>query len=422
MENSINLPKFVYCIFAATLYMGDNFNVDDLISGLFRPDSLRDIFDRRVEELKVSPTNASEILGIDYRAMVNILNGTKKITDFTNLVKLASFLQLSKSQVIQLYIDALEKNFPEEATISPKKVKFIKENFDLAALKQAKFINSITDFDEIDKKFTLALGLNSILEYQKPNRDAAFSSGTVKPKNDLNRSQWIAFARKTFEEINNPNEYDRQSVVEYFPQIRWHSTNIEHGLVNVIKELSKMGVTVIYQSPLPALHLRGATFAVNDKPCIVLTNYRGFYPTLWFALIHELFHVLFDWEEIRKKEYHLSDDDEKELTVIAKEEEANNFAREYLFSKEKTNIVRPHLNNPEYVKEFTTKNHVHESFAYVFNAFDVGKTNRWAWAIANKQNPNIDMDNLLIELANAWDNQKPVQEHAKYLKHKYHNQ
>jgi len=396
-----------------------NFNVDDMLNGLFKPDSLRDIFDKRIEELKISPTNASEIIGMDYRAMLNILNGTKKITDYTNIAKLAIFLRVSKAEVIQLYVRVLEENFPDENTVSPEKIKFIKENFDLTSLRQAGFIESITDFHEIDRKLTEALGLSSILDYEKPNRDAAFSSGIIKPSNDLNRSQWIAFAKSTLEEINNPNDYDRQAVVEYFPQIRWHCTDVQSGLISVIRELSRMGITVIYQAPFSALHLRGATLPIHDKPCIVLTNYRGFYPTLWFALVHELFHVLFDWEEIRKKEYHLSDDEEDELLVKAKEVEADNFAREYLFSVAKTAKSRPFLNDFNYTSKLAAANHVHVSFPYVFNAFDVGKKNRWAWGLANKHNPNIDA--LLKLLSNPWNNFRPVPEHAKFLKHKYHN-
>ncbi|MCS3797187.1 ImmA/IrrE family metallo-endopeptidase [Niastella sp. OAS944] len=397
--------------------MKNDFNIDNLILDLFSPDTLKDVFEKRLTELKISTTTASEILDIDYRAMINIIHGTKKIADFTNLIKIANFLQLSTSEVARLYINTLEKNFPEQSIISPEEIKFIKENFDLAALKKAKFIKSITDFNEINTKLTKALGLRSILDYQKPSGDVAFSAGKRKPKTENNRSQWIAFAKETFEEIHNEHDYDRKELVEYFPKIRWHCTNIEFGLPSVIKDLFKMGVTVIYQEALPALHLRGATFAVYDKPCVVLTNYRGFYPTLFFALIHELFHVLFDWEEIKVNGYHLSDDDENELSVKAKEDEADSFAREYLFSKEKTKFLKPYLNNnPAFVEKFTTDNHVHPSFAYVFNAFDLGKTHRWAWALANSFNPKNEMEVLLGKLRNPWENLQPVKEHARYLK------
>jgi Zn-dependent peptidase ImmA (M78 family) len=402
--------------------MKDKFNVDNVIINLFLPDTLKDIFEKRLDDLKIAPTTASEVLDMDYRSMLNIIHGTKKIADYTNLLKLANFLQLSTAEVSRLYIKALEKNFPEQSMISPEEIAFIKDNFDLASLKKAKFIKSITDFNEINTKLTQALGLRSILDYQKPSGDVAFSSGKRKPKNENNRSQWIAFARDTFEELHNQHDYNRKALVDYFPKIRWHCTNVELGLLSVINDLFKMGVTVIYQEALPALHLRGATFAVYDNPCIVLTNYRGFYPTLFFALIHELFHVLFDWEEIKINGYHLSDDDESELSVRTKEEEADNFAREYLFSKEKTKTVKPYLNNnPAFVEKFAIENHVHPSFAYVFNAFDLGKTYRWAWALANTFNPEDEMDVLLKKLSNPWEVFKPVREHAKYLKTTFNN-
>lgn len=400
--------------------MTKKFNVDNLIGDLFDSDTLKSVFEKRLTELKIAPTTASEILDIDYRAMLNIVNGTKKIADFTNLIKIANFIQISNNEAVRLFVKALEKNFPDQSSISPEEVEFIKNNFDLAALKKVKFINSITDFHEINLKLTKALGLRSILDYVKPSGDVAFSTGAIKPKNENNRLQWIAFARETFEEINNTHEYDRKGLTEYFPMIRWHCTNVELGLPSVIKDLFKMGVTVIYQEALPALHLRGATFAVNNKPCIVLTNYKGFYPTLFFALLHELFHVLFDWEEIKANGYHLTDDDEKELSVKAKENEADEFAREYLFSKEKTRIVKPYLNNNrEFVEKFTTENHVHPSFAYVFNAYDLGKTYRWAWALANTFNPKEEMQNLLNGLKNPWEGLQPIKEHAQYLKSKF---
>ena len=45
-------------------------------------------------------------------------------------------------------------------------------------------------------------------------------------------------------------------------------------------------------------------------------------------------------------------------------------------------------------EKFTIENNVHPSFAYVFNAYDLGKTHRWAWALANTFNPKKEMSNL----------------------------
>lgn len=387
---------------------------DDILNQVFESPSfvfkenLEEIFERRLTELEISKTNVLDILKIQYRTLNAILKGTQKSVDFTSLIKLANFLQITKEEVVHLYIESLEKNFPNEveSSLSPEKIQFIKSNFDLAVLKKAKFINSITDFRHIEEKIVSYFSLNEIYDYKRLPIDVAFSAGKVKPKNGLSRSFWIAAANNIFEGINNPYNYDRESLVEFFPQIRWFSTNVELGLKNVMKALFKIGITVIYLPSFSSLHLRGATFAVNDKPCIVLTNYKDFYATIWFALIHELFHVLFDLEEIRDNIYHLSDEKVDQLSIMEREEEANNFAREYLFSKEKTFKVRPYLYDYKYVEEFAKNNHVHSSFLHVFNAYDIGDINRNAWAKARKHNPNFN--DSIRSFDNSWDNPKPI--------------
>jgi hypothetical protein len=243
----------------------------------------------------------------------------------------------------------------------------------------------------------------------------AFSSGLFKPKNILTRLFWIRTALCTFEEINNPYEYDREALVKFFPQIRWYSLNEKLGLTEVIKSLFKLGITVIYQPPLQGLQLRGATFNANGKPCIVLTNYMGFYSTLWFCLIHELYHVLFDWDDIKDDSYHLSDDDNKELTVQEREKQADAFARKYLFSNEKLMDVRGHFNDADYIGKVATDNHVHRSIIYAFHAFDTDDPKYWART--KRYSPEVS--NVVKDIDFSWTDERPfedvIQEHKQII-------
>ncbi|QJB29934.1 hypothetical protein HF329_00860 [Chitinophaga oryzae] len=396
----------------------DNFDINEMLSGLFKPPTLRELFESKLVELKISPTAVLEILEMQHRALNGILDGTQKNIDFTNLIKIASFLQIPKMQVVELYLNSLESNYPTN-TLSSEKIAFIKENFDLAVFKKAGFIDSITDFVQIEQKLLSRLGLKSIFEYRKPRYDVAFSSGLFKPKNELTRSFWINASKTVLEELTSPYEYSRQALIEYFPQIRWHSTNVERGLVEVIRSLYRLGITVVYQPPLHTLQLRGATFSVNDKPCIVLTNYVGFYPTLWFALIHELYHVLFDWEDIKVSNYHLTDDEDEQLTVRERENLADNFARQYLFSKEKTEEIKRHLNDSTYIRDVALNNHVHPSFIYVFYAFDVGNKDRMAWARARNQSPDVNEAIKAIDI--PWSEGRPVEKVLYKLKTEIYN-
>ena len=383
------------------------FNIDDLLNNTLRNESLRDVFQTKLNELKLTQTGIQEILDMPYRTLNGILDGTQKLVDVLNLVKIADFLQMPKEQVFKLYMDAVQSVHPP-SSFSAKKIKFIKENFDLAVLKKAGLINSLTDYEHIENRITQRLGFKTIYEYKKPNIDIAFSSGLFKPKNLLTRLFWIRSAICTFEEIDNPNEYEKQALVKLFPQLLWHSMNVERGLLEVVKLLYKIGITVIYQPNLQGLQLRGATMSINQKPCVVLGNYQGFYSTLWFCLIHELYHVLMDWDDIKNDSYHLSDDDNEELTVREREEEADTFARNYLFSKEKMTIVKQHFSNFAYIKDVAIENHVHPSIVYAFHAFDTNDSK--AWSRARKYSPPIE--EALKNLDYPWKDETPLEEFA----------
>ncbi|WP_422361922.1 ImmA/IrrE family metallo-endopeptidase [Reichenbachiella sp.] len=382
--------------------------------------SLRQIFTNRLKDLDLSFTASKDIIGISPRALNGILDGTQKLIDITNLSRLSNFLQISEDEVYNLYRNAVNRNFATTANVDAQKAIFIRDHFDLANLRDSGFIPDINDYADIESRIVSYLNLDSIFDYKPIKNNAAFSSAKTKSKSELNKDYWIFAAIQVFKEIQNPNEYNRDALIEYFPKVRWHSTSIELGLLNVIRSLYDFGVTVVFLPTLKSLHLRGATISVNRKPCIVITNYRNFYATLWFALVHELFHVIFDWEEIKSQRYHLSEESSDVLTVVEKENEANDFTQEYLFSKEKIKRIRPNIYDDQAVESFARINHVHPSLIYAFNAFEAGNNNRSFWALAKKKNPDNELKKLLSTLDNSWQNPKPITEYVRSIKSKFY--
>jgi HTH-type transcriptional regulator/antitoxin HigA len=405
----------------------ESFSLDQLLNDLYKPQginekvTLNNLFEKRLHELDITRTDAQRIIDIEYRTLNGILSGSQKRVDFFNLLKLAGFLKISKQEIAQLYLEALEQSFPNAGILASDKIEFIKSTFDLAMLKKVGFIKSISDFDEIERNICELFELHDIFDYKSPSVEVAFSSGAVQPKSLQNRALWLMQAEKTIKALNNSYDYNRNSLIKYFSQIRWHSTDVQFGLINVIKDLFKLGITVVWQASLPSIHVRGATIPVNGKPCIILTDYRGFYPTIWFALLHELYHVIFDWEEIKIGKYHFSEDEsERQLSVREKEQEADNFAREYLFSNEKLNHIQAYINDDIYIESYAKANHVHKSFIYVFHAFNIEKNkDKYAWPRAKKYNP--DISSILMQLENSWENFKPISQFIKPLKLKIYN-
>lgn len=399
-------------------------DIDALLSGIFKQVGLRERFDKRLHELGLSQTAAEKMLKIAHRTLDGILDGTQKRADTTSFQKIAVFLNMPLDEFIEVHASLAEKNFSEQSTPANKK-KFIKEHFDLAVLRKAGFINSITDFGDIEKKIVSYFGFTSLFEYKKRAFNTAFWAGIVSEKSiaktSITRDFWLTSAKLLATKIDNPHSYERQELVNFFPQIRWYSTNEEIGLIKVIKELYKLGITVIFQPRLSTLHLRGATFPVNNKPVIVLTDYKGFYPTLWHCLIHELYHVLFDWEEINKddKSHHISDDLETLFTIDEREADADDFARRYLFSKEKMEEVAPFIYNQKYVNDVAKDNNVHPSIIHIYYAFDNSKEDRLVWVRAKRYMP--DIHKCVYRLANPWENAKTIEEIAKRLKLEIYN-
>lgn len=398
---------------------------NDLLNNLFKEPDLRELFERRLHDLNLNQANALKMLKMERKALLGIIDGKQRRTDYTNFEKLAALLNIPTEELIQKHTALLEKNFEQKESSRDKK-RFLREHFDLAAFKKAGFINDVTDEKEIETKLNRFYGFDSIFEYEKRSFNVLFSSPTIEyasetiEKIGLARDNWLTAGRQLVVRLDNPYQYDRNALIKYFPQIRWYSTNVEFGLINVIKALFKLGITVIYQSPLSSLHLRGATIPIMGKPCILITDHKGFYPTLWHALVHELYHVLFDWIDIKANDRpQLTEDIYQVYTITDNELDADNFAREYLFSRKKTEEIRLYLKDQEYVEEIAKNNDVHPSFIYTYYAFDYDKVDRMAWARAKRQTPPVKR--AVYRLENPLDKPMSIHEFAKKLRLEIYN-
>jgi len=401
---------------------------EDILRRLFAPkpisvkETLEELFNNRINTLNITKTKALDIMGMTVRTLDGILTGQQKMLDYTNLIRLANFIGIELETVATLYLQKIKEVHvsSNDVSLNSEVVEFINEKFNLAELKKVGLIKSLSDYDEITESICNYFGLSSIFDYREPILNVAFSSGK-RAKRNCSIKNWVYLAEQTCIELRNPNKFDREELINYFPDIRWRTMDVDKGLINVIKHLYQLGITVVYIPSFPTSHIKGATFSINDKPCIALTDYVGFYPTLWFTLIHELYHVLFDWEEIQLTDYHITlDFQDNNLDNQSQNEiEADNFAREYLFSKKKTAEIKNFINNPEVVKNYTIKNNVDPSFAYVFYAFDAPKTDRYAWGRARKRNPNFD--NLKRNLENHFKKPVNYNEHIKSLRSKIYN-
>lgn len=379
---------------------------------------LRLKFEQKLQELGITTNQVRDNLDIEQRTLNGVLDGTQKRVDVLAVYKIAQFLELPYNEVMDLFLKLVTKHHKSDVDEAQRRA-FILNNFDLPTLRVAGIIDSIRDFDHIEQRLNSIFGLKSILEYNIDEIDAAFSSTKIRPKKLHTRKYFIKKTQTIFKEIANPNPYDKEALVNYFPKIRWHSTDVNLGIGNVMRSLYELGVTTIFQPKMPQLQVRGATFAVNKKPCIVITNYRDYYPTMWFALLHELFHVLFDWEEILHNKYHLSDEESDLFVVQQKEEEANDFAREFMFPTQKMDRIADKLQQKVFIREFALENHVHHSIIYANHAWANSSKDNNLWAQYEKYMPEIN--ELIENLSGGLTNSSTAAEFATYYKTRIFN-
>lgn len=369
---------------------------------------LIDIIKEKREEFNLSNLQLSKILSIDKstfdRLIKKIENGETYNIDFYLILKVCQFFKIDLEEVSQLYVASLKPEHIEELEIA-RKANFIIRHFDLKALKDVGFIDSLTDIRAIEKRIVSFFELNTIFEYKEEIGSVLFSR-TKNNSDDKMREFWVRSAYHQFEKINNPNEYDRERLLAIIPKIRPYTRYEEKGFLTVVQALYNIGVTVIIQSYLSKTQVRGGTFVVHDKPCIVITDYGKTYATLWFALLHELYHVIYDLDELKTWRYHLSG--EADINLF-REEHADFFACEMLLPTEKLNYIKHRISSPTLVNEYAEQNKIHPSIIYSFYCREEQKNGNDQYAFYRKYFGSPEKALKAVK-TNPWDKQAIIDE------------
>lgn len=367
-------------------------NEDSVLSEIYKlleqdsEKTLRDIFDKKIEEFGISLFGISKLINIDKSTLSRIIAGDSQKVDLFNLLKISQFLNVSVEEITQIYVSSLKPEFVGELEIA-RKANYLIKNFDLAALEKIGFIKNKNNVREIEKRIVTFFGLNSLFEYDSEISGVLFSK-TKKSSHDKMREMWVRSAHFQFKKIDNQNTFDLDQLKLLIPKIRPYTRIEEGGLITVIKALYNVGVTVIVQQYLAKTQIMGGTFVIDNKPCIVLTNYNKRYPIVWTALMHELYHVMYDFEDLKSWKYHLTGEPD---LLLMREEEADFFASEVLLSEEKLNYIKHFINNNSLVESFAKDNGIHSSIIYHLYCLNQEKENHNSvWGIYSKYIPSSE--------------------------------
>lgn len=325
------------------------------------PEGFGQLIGDRLSELGLSQRQLSDALSIGRRSLQRILNGEAEKVDVRTFVKLRFFLATSFDDLAELFISGLDSEELRELHRA-KKAGYIARTFDLEGLKRAGFLDSTTDFQAIEERIQKFFGYDSVLEYDSDEHGSLFSRTQRAYSGQMLRF-WVKSARHQIEHLGNPHEFDRDMLVKAIPGLRILTRDEKYGLLRAARALYSIGVTVVVQRYLTGTQIRGATFVVNDKPAIVLTDFNKRYDTLWFALLHELYHVLKDLRIIKEWGVHLTGENNLAVNEMS-EDNADDFARELLLSEDKRKYIAQFIDVPGVVEENASKWNVHPSIIY----------------------------------------------------------
>jgi len=385
--------------------------IEELLKNSFKESdhNLKSLLIKQLESTGLSRTQFEKLVKIERKSLEPILNSTSKQTDVIKLLKIGEFLGLSVEQLLILFLKDRPTQEIGELQASLE-LSFIHKYFDLKTLTSINFIQKGDDVQVIKNRIQEFFGVESIYEYERELNDALYSR-TKRSFNDKMKDFWIKSSYKYFELIDNPNDFDRDALVELIPKIKPYTANVNEGLLTVFRALYFVGVTVVFQPSLPKTQIRGATFIVNGKPCIVITDLFKNYATIWIALIHELHHVLYDLETIAKTQYHLSGEPD---LFLMQEDKANSFAREYLFSEDKLRSVEPFIHNKIIIQKKAKKFNVHPCIIYAMFQHWKNEQGENYWPAFKKEFPNYENATQQLNYSN-WSAQS-IRETAEQIK------
>jgi HTH-type transcriptional regulator / antitoxin HigA len=337
--------------------------------------SFRALVDRKKKELGInSDLQLAKLTGIDKNTIPRIIDGQTQKVDLFSLIKICHFLGLDTTEVLQIYVASLKPEFIGDLDRA-RTANYILKNFDLEGLKKVGFITSVSDFQAIEQRIVKFFKLDSIFQYNSYVGAVAFSRSKVL-SNDKMREFWIRSACYQFEKINNPNPFSKDDLAALIPKIFPFTRYVEKGLQHVVQALYNIGITVIVQGYLTKTQVRGGTFCINNRPCIVITDYKQSYPYLWVALMHELYHVLYEFDQIKSWSYHLTGD-AYSYSQLFNEDYADVFSWEMLFPKEKREYIKHVIGRAAYVDAYAKENMIHPGIIYAAYCEDLyAKENR----------------------------------------------
>lgn len=292
--------------------------------------SLRELLVRFKDESGLITSAIADEIGVHKATLTKFLEGGVDLK-FMPAMRLMKLLNLTDEQFISAYCKDI---YPDTDAPLEKfeKISYITRNFDIPTLKRIKIIGAREKVEQYEQSICQFFGFDSIYQYDDTSLTSVLFSKSKKKVLQEKEAKmtmfWLKCAIASFQKMNNPNEYDRELLIQLLKRAHEFTQDEKNGYKKFVIVLYQLGVTVLTQPYISETKSFGVTMILNGKPCIVITDMNKKYHKLWISILHELYHVINDFEMLQVMSYHISSSESPDLLV--NENKAEQFARDAL--------------------------------------------------------------------------------------------
>lgn len=325
--------------------------------------SLREMLSRFMSENDITINAISDEIKANNDTVSKFLRGEISDLKFMQAVRLMKVLGISEGEFVSAYCKG--KDMEEESFDKLERISYITKNFDVPALKKLSIIPKVK-VEEYEKYICNFLGIGSIYEYDDTSLMPALFSKSKRKMQEEKESKmtsfWLRCAIQSFIKIGNPNEFDKDLLFQLLRRSAEFTEDERNGYYKFILVLYQIGITVLTQPYATGTNAHGATLILNGKPCVIITDMGKKYHKLWLSLLHELYHVVNDFEIIESLSYHFSTPDMPDL--LLNEQKADQFAMDVLINPEIQDKLSRVVSFPSKVKALAKELHISPAIIY----------------------------------------------------------
>ncbi|MDQ0090887.1 plasmid maintenance system antidote protein VapI/Zn-dependent peptidase ImmA (M78 family) [Paenibacillus anaericanus] len=289
-----------------------------------------------LDDIGLSPKECCKQIGISEEYFNNLLNGKNMITE-----EVANKLEEVIKGIPASYWLNYDNKYRE--FLNRKEIGF--QLYAIDELKSyARRFKFNTVFGGLDwdltrqaKEMMELLGISSFEQF-----DTTYSNLNVDFMEDGGEKEsiaiWLNLAREEVEiqnkDLSNTN-YSKEVLTKSLDKFKLLALNYDYesSLKSTRKLLNRLGIYLVFIDAIDNSKVRGALTTYKENPAIYLSGRFKTHDHIWFALMHEIGHLIKHYTPNRPI---ISFEDELfELrhTFDTKEEEANEFARDYFIDK-----------------------------------------------------------------------------------------